>query len=202
MIIYLFYKFIFNIYLFGCIRALFGCIRAQLWHARSSLWPAGSFFFLVAAFKLLVAAHRIQFPELCSAKLILSSLTLCDPVNCSPPGSSVHRIPQARILEWVAILFFRGSSRSRNRTHVSCSAGMFFTTEPPGKPTHIYLSQSESSTTLQFNNTPILIIFKNLENKKNTTKPHLNILLSQRYACLHTKILDVSFNQNSEPLES
>ena len=136
------------------------------------------------------------------AELHPTLLWLPCPMDCSPPGSSVHRIPQARILEWVAILFFRGSSRSRNRTHVSCSAGMFFTTEPPGKPMHIYLSQSESSTTLQFNNTPILIIFKNLENKKNTTKPHLNILLRKRYACLHTKILDVSFNQNSEPLES
>ena len=37
--------------------------------------------------------------------------TLCDPVDCSPPGFSVHRILQARILEWVAILFSRGSSR-------------------------------------------------------------------------------------------
>ena len=37
-----------------------------------------------------------------------SCLTLCDPMDCSPPGSSVHGILQARILEWVAILFFRG----------------------------------------------------------------------------------------------
>ena len=36
--------------------------------------------------------------------------TLCDPVDCSPPGSSVHGILQARILEWVAISFSRGSS--------------------------------------------------------------------------------------------
>ena len=39
-----------------------------------------------------------------------SCLTLCDPMDCSPPGSSVHGILQARILEWVALLFFRGSS--------------------------------------------------------------------------------------------
>ena len=37
--------------------------------------------------------------------------TLCDPVDCSPPGSSVHGIFQARILEWVAIPFFTGSSQ-------------------------------------------------------------------------------------------
>ena len=47
-------------------------------------------------------------------------LTLCDPVDCSPPGSSIHGILQARILEWVAISFSRGSSRPRDRTHVSC----------------------------------------------------------------------------------
>ena len=45
--------------------------------------------------------------------------TLCDPMDCSPPGSSVHGILQARILEWVAISFSRGSSRPRDRTHIS-----------------------------------------------------------------------------------
>ena len=46
--------------------------------------------------------------------------TLCDPMDCSPLGSSVHDIFQARILEWVAISISRGSSRPRNWTHVSC----------------------------------------------------------------------------------
>ena len=46
--------------------------------------------------------------------------TLCDPMDCSLPASSVHGISQARILEWVAISFSRGSSRPRDRTHVSC----------------------------------------------------------------------------------
>ena len=45
--------------------------------------------------------------------------TLCNPVDCSPPGSSVHGILQARILEWVAISFSRGSSRPRDWTQVS-----------------------------------------------------------------------------------
>ena len=44
--------------------------------------------------------------------------TLCDPVDCSPPGSSVHGILQARVLEWVAISFSRGSSQPRDQTHV------------------------------------------------------------------------------------
>ena len=56
-----------------------------------------------------------------------SRLTLCDPTDCSPPGSSVHGILQARILEWVAIPFSRASSRPRDRTRVSCITGGFFT---------------------------------------------------------------------------
>ena len=45
--------------------------------------------------------------------------TLCDPMDCSPPGSSVHGIFQARILEWVAISFSRVSSQPRDQTRVS-----------------------------------------------------------------------------------
>ena len=52
---------------------------------------------------------------------------LCDPVCCSPPGSSVHGILQAGVLEWVAIAFSRGSSQPRNRTQVSRIAGRRFT---------------------------------------------------------------------------
>ena len=48
-------------------------------------------------------------------------------MDCTPPGSSVHGMPQARTLEWVAIPFSRGSSRPRDRTPVSCTAGGFFT---------------------------------------------------------------------------
>ena len=47
-------------------------------------------------------------------------------MDCKPPGSSVHEIFQARILEWVAISFSRGSSQPRDRTRVSCTAGRFF----------------------------------------------------------------------------
>ena len=65
-------------------------------------------------------------------------LCLCDPVDCSPQGSSVHGILHARILEWVAISSSRGSSWPRNQTCVSCifciDRQILFTTEPPGKP--------------------------------------------------------------------
>ena len=53
--------------------------------------------------------------------------TLCNPMDCSPPGSFIQGILQARILEWVAIPFSRGSSRPRVRTWVSSTTGRFFT---------------------------------------------------------------------------
>ena len=61
------------------------------------------------------------------AKLLQSCLSLCDSMACSQPGSSVQGILQARILEWVAISFSRGSSQLRDRTQVSCIEGRFFT---------------------------------------------------------------------------
>ena len=60
-------------------------------------------------------------------------LTLCDPVDCIPPGSSFQGISQAIILEWVSISSSRGSSQPRDQTQVSCLSGRFFTTEAPGK---------------------------------------------------------------------
>ena len=63
-----------------------------------------------------------------------SCLTLCDPIDCGPPGSSARGISQARILEWVAISFSRGSSLHRDQTHVPALASKFFTSEAPGSP--------------------------------------------------------------------
>ena len=66
----------------------------------------------------------------CCAQLLQSCPTLCDPQDRSPRGSFVHGIFQARILEWVAMPSSRGSSRTRDRTCVSCvswTAGGFFT---------------------------------------------------------------------------
>ena len=56
--------------------------------------------------------------------------TFCDPMDCSPPGSSVHGILQARILEWIAMPFSRGSFQRRDRTRISCKAGKFFPAKP------------------------------------------------------------------------
>ena len=71
-------------------------------------------------------------------------LTLCDPTDCSPPGSSVHGILQARTLEWVAISFSRGSFWPRDRTHVSCIAGGFFTVWATREALEEQTSESEN----------------------------------------------------------
>ena len=65
----------------------------------------------------------------------------CEAMDCSPPGSSVCGIFQARILEWVAIPFSRGLSQPRGQTHTSYIGRhiFFFTTEPPGKITEKYI---------------------------------------------------------------
>ena len=59
-------------------------------------------------------------------KVAQSRPTLCGPMDCSPPGSSVHGILQARILEWGAVPFSRGSSQPRDQTQVSHTADRFF----------------------------------------------------------------------------
>ena len=72
-------------------------------------WMCGVFSVTESKLTLLTAYAHAQ---LC--------LTLCNPMDCSPPGSSVYGILQTKILEWVAMPSFKGSSSSRDRTHVSC----------------------------------------------------------------------------------
>ena len=69
----------------------------------------------------------MYYTHRCCCLVTKSCLALCDPIDCSQPDSSVHGLLQARILEWVAISFSRGSSRPRDQTWVSCTAGRFFT---------------------------------------------------------------------------
>ena len=71
--------------------------------------------------KLLPAHIFLNSRPLCMCAVSQSCLTLCNPMDCSPPGSSVHGISQARVLEWAAMPTSRGSSRPRDRTCVSCS---------------------------------------------------------------------------------
>ena len=64
--------------------------------------------------------NRIQLEKLLESNIVW---LFCDPLDYIPPDSSVHGILQARILEWVAISFSRGSSWTREQTHLSCIAG-------------------------------------------------------------------------------
>ena len=62
--------------------------------------------------------------------------TLCDPMDCSLSGVSVRGIFQARVLEWIAISFSRGSFRPRNRTRSPTLQADALPSEPPGKPSY------------------------------------------------------------------
>ena len=93
------------------------------------------------------------------SEVALSCLTLCNPLDCSPPGFSVHGIFQARILEWGAISFSRRSSRLRDWTWVSRIVGRCFTiwTTREVKPRqqikkqrHYFANKGPSSQTLFF----------------------------------------------------
>ena len=84
----------------------------RLWVWSESCFPSIYGFSLCLRIRMLVAQ---------------SCLTLSDPTDCSPPGSSVHGILRARVLECVAISSSRGSSWPRHQTQVSCIAGAFFT---------------------------------------------------------------------------
>ena len=67
-------------------------------------------------------------------KVAQSCQILFDPIDCNLLGSSVDGILQARIVEWVAISYSRGSSRPRDRTQISCIAGGFFTVQAQRRP--------------------------------------------------------------------
>ena len=95
--------------------------------------------------RLLVKPLRFGGPFICTylkassteteVKVLVAQLcsTLCNPMDYSLPGLSVHGILQARILEWVAIPFSRGSSQPWDQTQVSRIAGRFFTVWATGK---------------------------------------------------------------------
>ena len=87
-----------------------------------------------------VLGHSMTASELvfsCVYSVTQSCPTLCDPLDCSPPGSSVHEVFQSRVLDWVAISSSKGSSQPRDQTKIFCTpliAGRFFTTELSWKP--------------------------------------------------------------------
>ena len=101
-------------------------LHTKSWEKKrsQSQWAKGRIIQLNAEFQKIARREKKKWSE---SEVTQSCLTLCNPIGCSPPGSSVHGILQARVLEWVAIPFSRGSSWPRDWTQVSCIAGKFFT---------------------------------------------------------------------------
>ena len=87
-----------------------------------------------------------QWSEVKGSKVAQSCLILCDPVDCSLPGFSVHGILQAGVLEWVAISFSRGSSRPRDWTQVSRIGGRRFNLWATGKALQNYAETSSHTS--------------------------------------------------------
>ena len=91
----------------------------------------------------IVNKHMKRCSTLTLKKVLITLLcpTLCDPMDCSPPGCSFHGILQARILEWVAIPFFRGSSGPRDQTHVSYTGRrILYALSHQGSPDQVYFN--------------------------------------------------------------
>ena len=103
----------------------------EIWVGKWETRKKNAKYFSILVDKMKSAPRKIA----CLSAQPLSHIRLCNPMDHSPPGSSIYGIFQAKTLEWVAISFSRGSSPPRDQIHFSCIPGeFFFTTEPQGKP--------------------------------------------------------------------
>ena len=107
---------------------LWAIVLLQLWEPKHQDWEHLMIIMAANSYWGLDLCQTLNTGKEVKVKVIQSCLTLC-----GPPASSAHGILQARMLEWIAIPFSRGSSWPRDGTPVSCIAGRFFA-EPPGKP--------------------------------------------------------------------
>ena len=98
----------------------FSCSLLQSWNQPFS--PGAMLF--VTFYQIFILTQSL--PSESESEVAQSCPTLCDPMDWSPLGSSIHGILLARILEWIAISFSRGSSWPRDRTQVSRIAGRHF----------------------------------------------------------------------------
>ena len=121
-------------------------LNPGLLHCRPKLYPPSHQGSPADTLKVLLKKEKVRLPWWLSGKetacnageseseIAQSCPTLCNPLDCSLSGSSVHGIFQARVLEWIAISFSRGSSQPRNRTRVSHIVGRCFTVFLGGSP--------------------------------------------------------------------
>ena len=91
-------------------------------HSHTHSMEYFSLLFATRCFGFLSTSVKNVMGILIEVKVLItqSCMTLCNPMDCSLPGSSVYGISQARTLEWIAISSSRGSSQPRDQTHVSC----------------------------------------------------------------------------------
>ena len=108
--------------------------RSKFFEVSNSNWVRAQRLFgkhsplALTCYMFIPEANGVQCTDHNQKVKVKSCPTLCNPMGCSLPGSSIHGISQARVLEWVAISFSRGSSWPRGRTQVSHIAGRRFTT--------------------------------------------------------------------------
>ena len=113
-------------------------ILSLKWFPRASPSPSGLYWpayhlgcirpHVLKKKKKKICQTAVSISSVCVCVLVAQSCRiLCNPMDCSQPGSSIHGILQARILEWVAICFSRRYSWPRDGTRVSHAVGIFFT---------------------------------------------------------------------------
>ena len=110
------------------VKLKFGHTSSSQWNPGEQCWEWGGSWLEKWAELFVHVLYQCLLSMYCVPGTVLllvaqSCLPLCDPMDCSSLDFSVHGIHQARILEWVAISFFRGSSPPRDQTCVSCIAG-------------------------------------------------------------------------------
>ena len=137
---------------------------------------------LLSADSTSAIAMITSLPCMC-ARSLQSCPALCNPMDCSPPGSSVHDILQASILEWVAISLSRGSSWPRDGTHVSWIAGRFFTIGALRKAhlltlSLLYFKGSKGSVKLTLSSLPAILPPSEIFSILNTSSTTLSLIVS------------------------